>query len=133
MERLVGNRIIRIRLSRGPSIGKILYEIGFLICTKHKVYTLYLAYSLCLKLGIATCHYNESPRMLAHHAVDGLTTLMVGNLSNGTCIYQTYIGFITFFRCAHAHVLKKSAKRRGFREIQFAAKCEICGFLSLEY
>ncbi len=62
-----------------PGIAEVLYQMRFLVGTQHKVYTFYLAHILRFKLRIATCHNNKRSRILAHHTVYSLTTLMIGD------------------------------------------------------
>ncbi len=116
-----GRDIIRIFFCRSPCIGEILDKISLLVGTENKVNSVYLRYCLSFELGITTCNDNERSRMLSYHTVNCLSAFVVGYLGYGTGVYQTYIGFLSFFCRANAHILKKTAKCGSFREVQFAA------------
>ena len=126
MKSRIGSKLLR------PSIAEILYQIGFLVGAQHQINSFYLAYILRLQLGIASRHDDESPRVLPHHAVNRLTTLMVGNFRHRASVDQANVSFLPILCSNHAHVFEHLAKSGSFREVEFAAQCIISCFLALE-
>ena len=114
------------------SIGEKLNEVCLLVGSQHQIDTLYLAHLLRLQLGIASRHHHKSTRMLAHHAMNGLTTLMVSHLGHRTSINQTNVSLFALGCRQHPQLLKHLCKGRCLREVQFAAQSEICCFFPLK-
>ena len=63
-------------------IRQELDEVGLLVRAQHQVDTLNLANALWLQLGIAASDNDKGARILTNHAMNSLTTLVVGHISD---------------------------------------------------
>ena len=115
-----------------PFLRKKLHEAGFLVGTEHEVYAFNGTDCPGLELRVASRYYHESAWVRAHHAVNGLPALMVGNLSDRTSVHDAEVGALAFTHCAHPHALQHLLERGCLRKVQLAAKGVIGGFLTLE-
>ena len=64
--------------------------------------------------------------------MDGLSTLMIGNLSNGASIDKTNVGFLPLLCRNDAHIFEHLAESGSFREIEFAAQRIVGCLFALE-
>ena len=132
--------VLRLRLNNGDSprcpthkrLRKKLYQTGLLVRAQHQVNTVNTTDGLGVQLGIAARHHHKGPRMLAHHAVDGLTALVVSNISYRTGVDQADVCRLTLLRRCDTHLLKHLRKGRCLREVQLAPQGVICRFFALK-
>ena len=108
-------------------------EACFLVAAQHQVYSLYLAHALRLQLCVAASHNYQRAGMVARHAVDYLSALVVGHFRHRAGVYQADVGLLAGSRLAHSHLLEEFAEGGGLREIELASQRVVGGFLALEY
>ena len=87
-----------------------LYQVCLLVGTQHQVNTFYLTHEIRLQLRIASSDHHKGMRMLAHHAVYSLTTLMISNLGHRACVNQADIGMLPLGGSLHSHFLQHLRK-----------------------
>ena len=115
-----------------PCIREELQQVGFLVGAQHQVNTFYLTDSLGLQLRIAARHHHKGTRMLTHHSVNGLATLVVGHLGHRTSVNQADVGLLVLSRRAHPTLLKHLPEGRRLGEVQFASEGKIGCRLALK-
>ena len=120
------------RLLSSPSIAQELYEVSFLVRTKHKVNTLNLAHSFRLQLSVTTSYCHKSTRIIAHHTMYCLSALVVGNFCHRASIDKTKVSLLTFLCCNNTQFLQHLTECRCLGEVKFAAKRIISRLLILK-
>ena len=93
-----------------PSLGQKLYQIGFFVGSQHQVYTVDLAHSFTLQLGVTACHHNKGTGIFPHHPVNGLSAFVVGDLGDRACIDEADVGLVALADRGHSHVAQQFAE-----------------------
>ena len=128
----VGRQSVLCSKLLSPRIAEILNQVCLLIGSKHQVNAFNLAHILRFQLRITASNDNEGTRVLTHHAMDGLTALMVGNFCHRTGIDETNVCFLPLLNSNDAHIFEHLAKSGSFREVEFAAQSIIGSLFALE-
>ena len=115
-----------------PRVGEILYEVGFLVGAEHEVHTVDGAHRLGLELGIASCDHDKGTRVLAYHAMDGLTAFVIGHLRHRAGVDEADVGVLTFVGGCDAHLTEQLAEGGGLGEVELAAQRVVGCLLALK-
>ena len=105
-----------------PRIAEILNQIGLFIAAQNQIHAGNLCHRFALELGITTRDNDESLRIEAHHLVDCLPALVVGNLGYRTRVDEANVGLLIFGSFGDTHIEQATGEGACFREVEFASQ-----------